>query len=197
MTVLLIVGLGNPGEKYADTRHNAGFWFVDYLASYYGSSFQNDKKIGGESARITIGSHSVWLLKPGSFMNHSGQAVGAMARFYRIDAENILIAHDELDFPAGIVKLKSAGGHGGHNGLRDIISHLSSREFKRLRIGIGHPGASRDVTNYVLHPPAKTEKAAIEDNLSLILSVFPSLIQGDWQQAVHQLHQPDNHSIGN
>jgi peptidyl-tRNA hydrolase, PTH1 family len=197
MTVLLAVGLGNPGEKYSDTRHNAGFWFVDHLASHYGANFQHDKKIGGDTARITVGNRSVWLLKPGSFMNHSGQSVGAMARFYRIDAKNILIAHDELDFLPGTAKLKSAGGHGGHNGLRDIISHLSSREFKRLRIGIGHPGASRDVANYVLHSPPKTEKSAIEESLSLALSVFPSLIQGEWQQAVHQLHQPDNQSIGN
>ena len=150
-SIQLIVGLGNPGAQYEDTRHNAGFWFVEQLARAYGGSLQPEKKFFGYAARITIGGQDVRLLTPSTFMNRSGQAVNAIATFYKIPPQAILVAHDELDHPPGIGRLKQGGGHGGHNGLRDIISSLgNNKDFCRLRIGIGHPGNSKAVVNYVL-----------------------------------------------
>ena len=154
MELRLIVGLGNPGADYDKTRHNVGFWLLDSLARRYGGVFRREAKFHGEACQVSVDGHPLWLLKPQTFMNRSGASVIALARFYKLVPEAILVVHDELDLPPGAVRLKRGGGHGGHNGLRDIIQQLGSREFLRLRLGIGHPGDSRAVINYVLHPAA-------------------------------------------
>ncbi len=187
--VALIVGLGNPGPEYDKTRHNAGFWFVDALAA---GGFRPEAKFQGEVARVHVGGHEVWLLKPMTFMNRSGQAVAAMARFYKIPPEAILVVHDELDLAPGVVRLKQGGGHGGHNGLRDIVSQLGSREFVRLRLGIGHPGNSREVVNYVLGRPPAGEREAIEAGIEAVRTVLPNLLAGELQRAMNTLHAATN-----
>ena len=143
-----IVGLGNPGPKYAETRHNAGFWFVDEVARKYSAVFRPEKKFHGEVAKISLEGKDIWLLKPGTFMNRSGLAVKSLLSFYRISADQLLVAHDEIDLPPGTAKLKTGGGHGGHNGLRDIINQLATNDFHRLRIGVGHPGSKDQVVGY-------------------------------------------------
>jgi PTH1 family peptidyl-tRNA hydrolase len=185
----LIVGLGNPGAEYEGTRHNAGFWFVDALAAAFHGSFKNERKFHGEVARVSVDGTEVFLLKPLTFMNRSGLAVGSLARFFKITPEQILVAHDELDFPPGKTRLKEGGGHGGHNGLRDIIAQLGGdRNFIRLRIGIGHPGSAREVTNFVLGKPPRAERNLIEQTLDEASRVVPALATGDYQKAVHRLH---------
>ena len=186
--IKLIVGLGNPGPKYTETRHNAGFWFVEALASQYRGSFLPEKKFHGEVARIDIDGNDIWLLKPETFMNRSGLAVSSLASFYKIAPQSILVAHDEIDLKAGTVRLKSGGGHGGHNGLRDIISHLGTRDFQRLRIGVDHPGSKDMVVDYVLKRPDKKDREAIEDSISDALRVMPKIAAGEWEKAMHQLH---------
>jgi len=191
----LVAGLGNPGGRYAQTRHNAGFWFVDELARRYGGSFRAERKFQGELARIAVGGVECFLLKPMTLMNHSGRAIGELLRFYRLAPEQILVAHDDLDLPPGTARLKRGGGHGGHNGLRDTINVLGSREFPRLRLGIGHPGVGGDVVGYVLSRPTLDESAAINDGLTDAAELFPLLISGDWDRAVKQLHtrrKPDS-----
>ncbi|MBR1374574.1 MAG: aminoacyl-tRNA hydrolase [Cardiobacteriaceae bacterium] len=158
----LIVGLGNPGSEYAKTRHNAGFWFLEKLANEYGGNWRAEKKFFSEYAEVSIAGNVVRLIKPHTFMNASGRAVAAVVNFYRIKAEEIFVAHDELDFAAGIVKTKFGGGHGGHNGLRDIISALDSRDFYRLRFGIGRPQDKNQVINYVLKTASKDEMEKID-----------------------------------
>ena len=158
MSIKLIVGLRNPGSAYADTRHNAGGWFVEALAQHYNAVFKLEKKMHGELTHLEINNESCKALLPLTFMNRSGLSVHAICQFYRIEAHEILIAHDELDLPAGRIKLKTGGGHGGHNGLRDIINQLGSTDFHRLRVGIGHPGHKELVLNYVLGKPSQHER---------------------------------------
>lgn len=188
MTIRLVVGLGNPGPRYAATRHNAGFWLVDQLAQDTSSTFRTESRFTAEIARLRLEqSADVWLLKPQTFMNRSGLAVQKVAAYYRIPPEAILIVHDDLDLPPGVARLKRGGGHGGHNGLRDLHQHLGAN-YARLRIGIGHPGQREAVINYVLEPPRQSEFAAIMEALSAALSVIHPLITGDWDKAVRTLH---------
>jgi PTH1 family peptidyl-tRNA hydrolase len=187
--MLLIVGLGNPGPEYEQTRHNAGVWFIDELCRRYNVSLAPDKKFFGSTANIVVGGVKLHLLVPSTFMNRSGQAVGAMANFYKIPTENILVAHDELDIPCGTAKLKKGGGHGGHNGLRDIIKALGNQNgFMRLRIGIDHPGNAREVTNYVLGRPKPAERTQIDAIVDHAADTIELLANGDWQRAQTQLH---------
>ncbi len=186
--VQLIVGLGNPGPEYEATRHNAGFWFVEAVARRWHGTFRSEKKFHGEVARVAIDGRDVWLLKPGTFMNRSGQSVQALARFYRIAPAALLVAHDELDLPPGTARFKQGGGHGGHNGLRDIIDKLGTRDFLRLRLGIGHPGDKRQVTGYVLKKPGQDDRLAIEQAIDRSLDVLPDVIAGNLQAAMNRLH---------
>ncbi len=187
--VKLIVGLGNPGPEYTGTRHNAGFWFIDRLAAHWHAPLRREARFFGETARVRLPEGEVWLLKPATFMNRSGQSVAALAHFYKIPPREILVAHDELDFEPGAARLKQGGGHGGHNGLRDIITRLGNqRDFLRLRLGIGHPGDSRQVTGYVLGRPPAGERAAIEQALDEAVAVMPLLLRGEFQQAMQSLH---------
>jgi len=171
-----------------DTRHNAGFWFVDQLAQRYGVGFRNENKFFGEACKLLIGGRDVWLLKPMTFMNRSGQSVVALARFYKILPENILVVHDELDIPPGDIRLKMGGGHGGHNGLRDIIAHLGSKEFMRLRVGIGHPGNAKQVASYVLKKPSTDDRIAMERALDAAESEIADIVKGEHQLVMNRLH---------
>jgi len=186
--IRLIVGLGNPGREYDFTRHNAGFWWVDALAQQYSWSFRAENKFHGLIARGRLEGHELFLLKPQTFMNVSGRAVGALAQFYQIEPGQILVVHDELDLPPGGVKLKFGGGHGGHNGLKDIFSHLGTREFWRLRIGIGHPGERAAVVNYVLNAPRAEENGLIEHAVQRGLQVAPLVFAGKLEAAMLKLH---------
>lgn len=187
-SVQLIVGLGNPGEQYDQTRHNAGFWFVEEVARQAGELFRPESKFLGDVAKIDLMGNRVWLLKPATFMNRSGQAIQSLANFYRLQAENILVVHDELDLPVGSAKLKTGGGHGGHNGLRDTIAALGTPKFHRLRLGIDHPGDRSQVVNYVLKPPSKTDRSLIDDAIYQATRVLPLLGEGDFARAMNQLH---------
>ena len=182
------MGLGNPGPQYALTRHNAGFWWVDELASRYGGRFRAEAKFGGEICRISTGACSIWLLKPMTFMNRCGQSIVRFAGFYKIPLSGMLIAHDELDLPPGTVRLKRGGGHGGHNGLRDAIRHLGGNDFLRLRLGIGHPGNSRDVVDYVLRRAPLGEQTLIEGAIEDAAREFPRLVEGQLERVMHALH---------
>ncbi|MFO1371952.1 MAG: aminoacyl-tRNA hydrolase [Candidatus Competibacteraceae bacterium] len=184
----LVVGLGNPGPQYALTRHNAGFWLVDALVRQQGGHLRPDAKYGGEVGRLTLDGHDLWLLKPMTFMNRSGHAVGQLARFYQIPSTAILVVHDDLDLPPGTVRLKQAGGHGGHNGLRDIIAQLGGNDFLRLRLGIGHPGDSRDVVDYVLRRAPPVEQALLEQAIADTLRELPRIAAGQWSKAMQILH---------
>ncbi len=186
--IKLIVGLGNPGREYEATRHNAGFWWVDELARVHGASFKADSKFHGLVARANPHGHEVHLLKPQTFMNVSGRAVGAVAQFYKIEPAQILVVHDELDLPPGSAKLKLGGGHGGHNGLKDIIAHLGTKDFWRLRVGIGHPGERDEVVKYVLNVPRKEEQALIEEAMGRAQEVAPLIIEGKMEAAMLKLH---------
>ena len=185
-----IVGLGNPGAKYSETRHNAGFWFVDELARAYGGQFAPDRKFHGDVTRIRVHGSDIWLLKPDTFMNRSGIAVQSLLSFYKLKPENLLVVHDEIDLDVGAVKLKSGGGHGGHNGLRDIVSHLGTKDFQRLRLGVGHPGSKEQVADYVLHRASQEEHQMINEAIAATLKVVPVLAEGAWEQAMQQLHSP-------
>ena len=187
-TIRLIVGLGNPGADYVDTRHNAGFWFVDEIAREHSLSFRLEKRSNAEECKFRVDGRDVFLQKPMTFMNRSGQAVAALARYYKIKPEEILVVHDELDLPPGTNRLKHGGGHGGHNGLRDIVNHLGSRDFFRVRIGIGHPGSASQVINYVLHKPSSTELGQIETANRDTLAVMPLVLEGSIEKAMHALH---------
>ncbi len=186
--VQLIVGLGNPGPKYEQTRHNVGFVFVDELARSKGASFKLENKFHGDVCKLSLAGNELWLLKPNTFMNLSGKSVAALARFYKIAPESILVVHDELDIPPGQLRLKQGGGHGGHNGLRDMIAQLGSKEFMRLRVGIGHPGQSRDVSNYVLGKAARDEQIDIDAAIDEALHTLPKIIEGEMQAAMNHLH---------
>jgi PTH1 family peptidyl-tRNA hydrolase len=184
----VIVGLGNPGAKYTETRHNAGFWFVEEVARQYSASFRNEKKFFGDVAKVSVNGKEIWLLKPETFMNRSGQSVKALASFYRIAADQLLVAHDEIDLPPGTAKLKTGGGHGGHNGLRDIINQLGTNEFHRLRIGVGHPGSKDQVVDYVLHNPSREERILIDQDIDDAVRIMPELASGVLEQAMQKLH---------
>ncbi len=185
--VKAVAGLGNPGDRYRDTRHNAGFWFVDELARRYGASFAYQKRFDAEACRIRIDGDELWLLKPWSFMNRSGGPVRAFADYYRIEPGELLVAHDELDHPPGVARLKQGGGHGGHNGLRDVTRHLGP-DYLRLRIGIGHPGHRDEVTDYVLRRAPADEERLILDAIDRAADVVPLLLEKGVQQAMNRLH---------
>lgn len=184
----LIVGLGNPGEKYAATRHNAGFHWLCRLAEQLRITFKSEVKFHGLCANVVLDNEQFWLLKPQTYMNASGMAVAALSRFYKISPDQLLVVHDELDLPPGTAKLKLGGGAGGHNGLKDIITRLATQDFWRLRIGVGHPGNKNEVVDYVLHPPRKEEALLIDDAIQRSLVIWPLIASGDYTAAMHKLH---------
>lgn len=184
----LIVGLGNPGPEHVRTRHNAGFWFVDALAEKAGARFGLDSKLFGETAKLEIAGHPVWLLKPATYMNLAGKSVTAALRYWKIEPAESLLAHDELDLPPGIARLKFDGGHGGQNGLRDTIRLLGNGEFHRLRVGIGHPGHKDKVTPWVLGRPGVDDEIMIRRAIDDALDVLPLAVAGDFNEAMKRLH---------
>lgn len=186
--IKLIVGLGNPGPEYSSTRHNVGAWFVEYLARTNNLKFRTEKKFHGQIASLEINENSAWLFIPSTFMNLSGQAIGALCKFYKLAPQEILVAHDELDFEPGVIRLKQGGGSGGHNGLKDIVAHLPTADFFRLRIGIGHPGDRDKVTDYVLSSPSKADKKIIEDAIEDCSVYVPEIIQGQIENVMQKLH---------
>ncbi|WP_374963309.1 aminoacyl-tRNA hydrolase [Spongiibacter tropicus] len=187
--IKLIVGLANPGQQYQDTRHNAGAWLVSELARKQGCSLQAESRFHGDTGRFFMDGQDIRLLIPSTYMNRSGQAIAAMANFFKIAPEEILIAHDELDLPPGSARFKSGGGHGGHNGLRDSIEKLgNNRNFHRLRIGIGHPGSADQVTGYVLGKPSNDDRIAIDHCIDEALRCLPDAVNGDWAKAMNRLH---------
>ena len=188
MPIKLIVGLGNPGPEYEDTRHNAGFWLLDQLARQWHSHWQDDRKFFGHLIRSTRPSGEIRLLKPQTYMNLSGQSVQAVASFYKIQPQEILIIHDELDLEPGRIKFKLGGGNGGHNGLKDIHARLGSPNFYRLRLGIGHPGDRNEVVNYVLKKPRREEKELIEDAIDKSIATLPDILAGKIEAAQRVLH---------
>lgn len=185
--IRLIVGLGNPGNEYAATRHNAGFWFVDAAADQLKASLSADRAYSGRVARVNVDGRPLWLLEPTTYMNLSGKAVAALARFFKIEPNEVLVVHDELDLAAGQAKLKFGGGHAGHNGLRDIHAQLGSADYWRLRIGIGHPGVKHEVADYVLRKPPAEEMDAIEKTIAQALTALDELIAGDMPKATTKL----------
>ncbi|MDX2506590.1 MAG: aminoacyl-tRNA hydrolase [Gammaproteobacteria bacterium] len=186
--IQIIVGLGNPGNDYEKTRHNAGFWFIDHLVSQHNLTLKKEAKFLGEVASLNSPSGNIWLLKPMTFMNRSGQSIARLARFYKIKPEQILVVHDELDLSPGTVKLKQGGGHGGHNGLRDSIAQLGSKNFYRLRLGIGHPGNKEQVVGFVLGKTPQAEKALIESAIDKSFASIDLILQGNMQKAMNHLH---------
>jgi PTH1 family peptidyl-tRNA hydrolase len=186
----LIVGLGNPGTEYARTRHNAGFQFADELARRYAATFRSEPRHRAELARARVGAADLWLLKPMSYMNHSGEAVRSVATFYKIPLGSILVAYDELDFPPGVVRLKQGGGAAGHNGMRDVIAQMGDA-FWRLRIGIGHPGDRAQVLDYVLGRPNATDAPLLQAALLAAADSVPVLLEEGAQIAMHRLHGRD------
>ena len=193
----LVVGLGNPGKKYERTRHNAGFWWVEQLAGTVRASLRDDAKFHGRVARVS-GAAETWLLWPATFMNNSGRAVAALATYYQIAPPEILVVHDELDLPPGAAKLKQGGGSSGHNGLKDIAECLGSRDFWRLRLGVGHPrettASEQEVADYVLHPPRSEEQSAIDAAIAKSLEIWPLLCDGKTEAAMLKLHTKEKKS---
>ena len=190
-SIRLIVGLGNVGAEYERTRHNAGFWFVDAVARKAGANFGGERKFHGEVARLRDRGRELWLLKPATYMNRSGQAVVALALYYKILPTQILVAHDEVDLMPGVVKLKRGGGTAGHNGLKDTQAKLSTPDFWRLRIGVGHPrtlALTQDVADFVLHPPGREHEASIAESIGRALDVVPLLVEGQFERAMMKLH---------
>ena len=186
--IRLVAGLGNPGLQYQGTRHNAGYQFVELLAQRYRATFCNDPRFHGEVCRIHAHGHECWLLKPTTFMNRSGQSVSSLARYYKISLQQLLVAHDELDLPAGTARLKAGGGHAGHNGLRDIVSAMDGGDFWRLRLGIDRPSDSRQVVDYVLGRPSRDDAQAIDRAVEAAADLLPEMLSGDFQRAMHRLH---------
>lgn len=184
----LIVGLGNPGREYAATRHNAGAWWIFRLADALRMTLKAEARFHGLCARTGQGDAELWLLNPQTYMNASGKSVAALCRYYKIQPEQILVVHDELDLPPGTSRLKLGGGLGGHNGLKDIAAHLATRDFWRLRIGIGHPGDRNAVVSYVLQPPRKEEAPLIDEAIHRSLEVWPLIVEGNCQAAMLKLH---------
>jgi PTH1 family peptidyl-tRNA hydrolase len=195
--IRLIVGLGNPGAKHESDRHNAGFWFIDRLASQHKQLLQPEKRFLGKAAKIRVEGQDIHLLTPDTYMNLSGESVGPLCRFHKITPQEVLVVHDELDLKPGMARLKQGGGNGGHNGLKDIQSHLSSPQFWRLRFGIGHPRdlpgdkAKMDVADYVLKKPSSEEQSKIDQAIDKALRTLPLFIKGDVQNAMQAIHGPD------
>jgi len=186
--IRLLVGLGNPGPEYDGTRHNAGFQWIDEVARELKLQLVPERSYWGLAARASVQGQSVWLLQPQTYMNLSGKSVAALARFFKIAPQEVLVAHDELDFEPGTVKLKQGGSHGGHNGLRDIHAQLGGTDYWRLRIGIGHPGVKSEVVNWVLKRPAPAERERIEDSIRHALKALPTILSGDMDKAVQQVN---------
>lgn len=186
--IRLIVGLGNPGATYRDTRHNAGAWFVEHLVNQHAVQLKSETKFFGQTGEFTVAGQRVRLLIPSTYMNESGKAILALSQFYKIKPAEMLLAHDELDQPCGVAKLKFGGGHGGHNGLRDTIRVLGTSDFSRLRVGIGHPGDRAHVTRYVLSSPTRSEQAEIEAAVTLSAGSLADLVSNEWNRAVKTLH---------
>lgn len=184
----LLVGLGNPGPEYEATRHNAGFWWIDAVARELKAGLTLDRGYQGLLARTTYKGQTLWLLEPMTFMNESGRSVAALARFFKIQPEEILVAHDEMDIVPGEVKLKRGGGHAGHNGLRSLHAQLGSDDYWRLRIGVGHPGVKSEVVNWVLKKPSPDHRAAIEDAMIRTLQALPDLLSGAMDKATMHIH---------
>ena len=188
----LIVGLGNPGPRHQSNRHNAGAIFLAELCSRYQGQLRHETKFSGEFGSASIEGDDVKLLFPTTFMNHSGRSVAAVCRFFKIEPANVLVAYDEIDFDIGVTRFKEGGGHGGHNGIRDIINNFGGRnEFYRLRIGVGHPGHKSMVSNYVLTDPSKSEAAVIMRDIDDAIRVMPQAIAGNWEEAMRLLHTQD------
>jgi len=186
--IKLFVGLGNPGPEYEATRHNAGFWWIDALARDWKLNLVPERSYHGLAARANIGGQSIWLLEPQTFMNLSGKSVAALARFFKIAPEEILVAHDELDVVPGQAKLKFGGSHAGHNGLRDIHAQLGTGDYWRLRLGIGHPGVKSEVINWVLNKPLQEQRDAIDDAIVRSLHALPALLAGEMEKATATIH---------
>jgi PTH1 family peptidyl-tRNA hydrolase len=188
----LVVGLGNPGGKYEKTRHNAGFWWIDLVANLERAALRRESRFQGAAAKASVAGGDMWLLKPETFMNHSGQAVAALAGYYKIGANDILVAHDELDLPPGGVKLKFGGGLSGHNGLKSVAASLGTQDFWRLRVGIGHPrdhaASEQEVVDYVLHAARAEEQDAIDKALARAINVWPQIVAGNMEAAMLALH---------
>ena len=193
----VIVGLGNPGAKYAETRHNAGFWFLDLLAKRSGTVLRTQSKLHAELAKTSLYGQSCILVKPTTFMNHSGQSVRAVVDYYRVSSDRLLIAYDVLDLPVGVVRLKQGGGHGGHNGLRDIFRHNQDHEFLRLRIGIGHPGSKDAVTAYVLSRPSSEQELLTRRVISEAADAMRDVMAGETPRAMKTLHTVNEPDEGN
>jgi len=183
----IIAGLGNPEDRYERTLHNAGFWFVDELAGKYGGEFRYEKRFDADCCKVSIGGSEVWLIKPQSYMNRSGGPVRAAIDYYRLNPKQLLVAHDEIDLPPGTVRLKQGGGHGGHNGIRDVIQHCGA-DFMRLRLGVGHPGDKDEVTNYVLKRGSSDIQRAVGDNVDEAVAVMLTLVDEGPNAAMKKLH---------
>lgn len=199
MPIRLIAGLGNPGRKHERDRHNAGFWFVSRLAARQEVEMRSQPKFHGVTGKAGRAGNEIWFVMPQTYMNASGMAVGALARFYKIQADECLVVHDELDFAPGMVKLKRGGGVGGHNGLRDVADQLGTQDYWRLRIGIGHPGDKNVVADYVLSSPPAAERELIDSAIERCLEVSPLLLAGDMHAAMLKLHtkeKPEQGSAG-
>jgi PTH1 family peptidyl-tRNA hydrolase len=188
--IKVIIGLGNPGPGYSDTRHNAGFWFVDELVGHLHGEFKQDKKFHGDTTRLLKDEIDCRILKPQVFMNHSGRAVQAIVDYFDYEPGEVLIAHDEIDLPPGTVRLKKGGGHGGHNGLRDIIEITGNNDFLRLRIGVGHPGDKDEVVDYVLNRPSREDKREIDDAIERAIDIMPMVFRGEMNKAMTLLNAP-------
>ena len=186
--IKLLVGLGNPGNEYEDTRHNAGFWWIDAVARDLKVSLVPERNYHGLVARTTVNGQNLWLLEPQTYMNLSGKSVGALARFFKIQPQEILVAHDELDIVPGEAKLKLGGSHAGHNGLRDIHAQLGTADYWRLRIGVGHPGDKAEVVSWVLKKPMLEHRKAIDDSIFRALTALPLLLAGDMEKAMVKIH---------
>ena len=185
----LLIGLGNPGTRYEATRHNAGAWLLERVAARYASGFRSLARCFGSIADADIGGTRVRLFRPDTYMNHSGRAVAAVAGYYRVPVERILVAHDEIDLPPGTVRLKRGGGHGGHNGLRDVVPALSGSGFSRIRLGVGHPGSKDRVVGYVLDRPPAAERSGIEDAIERVVADIERVAAGDLEGAMNTLHR--------
>lgn len=184
----LLAGLGNPGQEYAETRHNAGFWFMDAVVREQRIDLRSEKRFSGDVGKIETEGSRCWLLKPNTFMNLSGRSVAALASYYNIPAAEIIVVYDEIDLPPGTVRFKFGGGHGGHNGMRDIIQHLGTADFHRVRIGVGHPGHKDQVVPYVLGRPPQTERELILSAIDNVLAELPAILRGEYEKVMHRLH---------
>ncbi|NIV18711.1 MAG: aminoacyl-tRNA hydrolase [Woeseiaceae bacterium] len=186
----IIAGLGNPEDRYERTLHNAGFWFVDAIARKYGGEFRYEKRFDADCCKVSIEGSDIWLVKPQSYMNQSGGPIRDVIDYYRLNPREMLVAHDEIDLPPGTVRLKEGGGHGGHNGIRDVIRHCGG-DFMRLRLGVGHPGEKDKVTGYVLKRGSADVERAVEDNVNDVVALLPTLINDGLNAAMKKLHTKD------